>query len=326
MSGTLQATVLKDSVSAINNLTFDTSGNTTSGGTVAMQSSFMRNRLINGAMAVDQRNTGASQTFTAGAALAYSVDRWYGYCTGANVTGAQVAGATANQYYYRFTGAASVTGIGFGQRIEAVNCADLAGNAVTLSVDLANSSLTQVTWQVYYANTTNTFGTLASPTVTSIATGTFTVSSTVSRYSAQITLPSAATTGLQVVFTVGAQLAGSTWTIGNVQLEEGTLATVIEARLYGHELSLCQRYFQNTTVTTIGFYASALSQLGYYSIQFPTTMRTAPAYTTKTAPTLSLCNSALSGSSVSDLRVDLQSTVGGQCYAYGGVYSLNSEL
>ena len=78
----------------------------------------LRNRIINGAMTIDQRNAGAAQTITAGAALAYSVDRWYAYCTGANVTGQQVQGASAGQFRYRFTGVASVTGIGFGQRIE----------------------------------------------------------------------------------------------------------------------------------------------------------------------------------------------------------------
>ena len=119
-----------------------------------------KNRIINGAMAVDQRNAGASQTFTAAAALAYSVDRWYGYCTGANVTGQRVQGATVGQYRYQFTGAASVTGIGFGQRIEQLNSADLAGTTATLSVDLANSLLTTVTWTAYYANTADTFGTL----------------------------------------------------------------------------------------------------------------------------------------------------------------------
>ena len=77
-----------------------------------------RSRVINGGMTVDQRNAGASQTFTAAAALAYAVDRWYGYCTGANVTGQRVAGVTAGQYRYQFTGTASVTAIGFGQRIE----------------------------------------------------------------------------------------------------------------------------------------------------------------------------------------------------------------
>jgi hypothetical protein len=202
-----------------------------------------RNRIINGDMDTDQRNAGAAQTFTAAAALAYSVDRWYGYCTGANVTGQQIAGATAGQFRYRFTGAASVTGIGFGQRIEQLNSADLAGTTATLSVDLANSVLTSVTWTAYYATTADTFGTLASPTRTQIATGTFTVNSTVTRYSTQISVPGAATTGIEILFTVQAQTSG-TWTIGDVQLEPGTVATPFERRSYGQELALCQRYYQ----------------------------------------------------------------------------------
>ena len=172
----------------------------------------MRNRIINGDMATDQRNAGAAQTFTAAAAFAYSVDRWYGYCTGANVTGQQIAGATAGQFRYRFTGAASVTGIGFGQRIEQLNSTDLASTTATLSVDLANSLLTSVTWTAFYATTADTFGTLASPTRTQIATGTFTVNSTVTRYSTNISVSGAATTGIEIVFTVGAQTSG-TWTI-----------------------------------------------------------------------------------------------------------------
>jgi hypothetical protein len=207
------------------------------------------NRIINGAMAIDQRNAGASQTITAAAALAYTVDRWYAYCTGANVTGQRVAGTGNNQFAYRFTGAASVTGIGFGQRIEAANSFDLAGSTVTLGVDLANSVLTSVTWTVYYATTSDTFGTLASPTRTQISTGTFTVNSTLSRYSTQIFIPSAATTGIEIVFSVGAQTSG-TWTIDNVQLEAGPLATPFERRLVGLELLLCQRYFVSINGST----------------------------------------------------------------------------
>ena len=55
-------------------------------------------------------------------------------------------------------------------------CYDLANTTATLSVNLSNSVLTTVTWTAYYANTADTFGTLASPTRTQIATGTFTVS------------------------------------------------------------------------------------------------------------------------------------------------------
>ena len=252
-----------------------------------------RNRIINGGMAADQRNGGASQTFTAAAALAYSVDRWYGYCTGANVTGQRITGATAGQFYYRFTGAASVTAIGFGQRIEQLNSADLAGTTATLSVDLANSVLTTVTWTAYYATTADTFGTLASPTRTQIATGTFTVTSTVTRYSVNISVPAAATTGIEIVFSVGAQTSG-TWTIGNVQLEPGSVATPFERRLYGVELMLCERYFfiggtsldafpnasasrAGLSISFSGNYTSGTSYLQKY--YFRTEMRIAPTIT-----------------------------------------------
>jgi hypothetical protein len=231
-----------------------------------------KNRIINGAMAVDQRNAGASQTFTAAAASAYSVDRWYGYCTGANVTGQRVQGATVGQYRYQFTGAASVTGIGFGQRIEQLNSADLAGTTATLSVDLANSLLTTVTWTAYYANTADTFGTLASPTRTQIATGTFTVTSTVTRYRTQISVPATATTGVEIVFSVGAQTSG-TWTIGDVQLERGIGNTPFERRSYGQELALCQRYYSTKTQQMVAGSSPAVP------VTYKVTMRAIPTIT-----------------------------------------------
>ena len=175
------------------------------------------------------------------------MDRFYGYCTGANVTGQRVAG-TLSPYIYQFTGAASVTKIGFAQRIEAQNSWNLAGNNAILSVDLANSLLTTVTWTAYYANTADTFGTLASPTRTQIATGTFTVSSTIARYSAVMAIPAAATTGIEIELSVGAQTSG-TWKIGRMQLEKGGVATQFEVRPIGHELQLCQRYFEATYST-----------------------------------------------------------------------------
>jgi len=224
-------------------LAIDAKGRVTTASTSAITSNTgFRNRIINGDMRIDQRNAGASQTFTAAAALAYSVDRFYGYCTGANATGARVAGTAPNEFAYRFTGAASVTAIGFGTRLEATNTTDLAGSTATLSVQLANSLLTTVTWTAFYATTADAFGTLASPTRTQIATGTFTVTSSLATYSAQISIPSAATTGIEIVFTVGAQTSG-TWTIDNVQLEAGSTATDFERRPIGTELALCQRYF-----------------------------------------------------------------------------------
>ena len=152
--------------------------NGTSGVSLAGQfdsaSSFgFKNRIINGQMQIAQRATSA--TITAGSTIAagYStVDRFYVYCTGANVTAAQVAGTNATKNRLQITGAASVTAVGIGQRIEQLNSYDMAGSTATLSLDISNSLLTTVTWTAYYANTADTFGTLASPTRTHIATGT----------------------------------------------------------------------------------------------------------------------------------------------------------
>ena len=251
-----------------------------------------KNRIINGLMTTDQRNAAASQTFTAAAALAYSVDRWYGYCTGANVTGQQVAGSTTpsvTQFRYRFTGAASVTAVGFGQRIEQKNSYDLAGSTCTLSADLAiSATLTTVTWTASYATTTaDTFGSLASPTITQIATGTFTVSATVTNFTTNISVPAAATTGIQILFTVGALTAGLTWTIGNVQLEKGSTATSFDYRPYGTELELCQRYFEKSQQNAAGLGGNTIytasvtdqSNNAVYSWKFSIEKRTTPTMT-----------------------------------------------
>jgi len=234
-----------------------------------------RNILINGAMAIDQRNAGASQTITAGSALAYTVDRWYAYCTGANATGQRVAGTAPNQYNYRFTGASSITKIGFAQRIEASNSQHLAGKTATLSVDLANSLLTTITWTAWYANTTDTFGTLASPTRTQIATGTFTVNSTLTRYATSIAIPAGATTGIEIEFSVGSQTSG-TWTIGRVQLEDTPEQTTFEYRTIQQELFLCQRYYEVSTVWAVS-YGSSSTQAQRCMYFFKNTKRATPS-------------------------------------------------
>jgi len=236
-----------------------------------------RNRLINGAMQIAQRGTSA--TVTAGttvptASTGYpTVDRWYVYSTGANITAAQVTGSGAVRNRLQITGAASVTAVGIGQRIEALNSYDLAGSNTTLSVDLANSLLTTVTWTAYYATSTDTFGTVGTATRTQIATGTFTVSSTVTRYSVNIAIPAAATTGVEIVFTVGAQISG-TWSIGNVQLESGLVNSTFEQRSYQQELSLAQRYYQKTSASWI-VDTSILNQAKYHIV----TMRATPTAT-----------------------------------------------
>jgi len=299
-------------------LAINAKGQVTSTGTAAITSGLtgFRNRIINGDMRIDQRNSGASQTFTAAAALAYSVDRFYGYCTGANVTGARVTGTAPNEFAYRFTGAASVTAIGFGTRLETTNTIDLAGSTATLSVQLANSLLTSVTWTAYYASTTDAFGTLASPTRTQIATGTFTVTSTLTTYSAQISVPSAATTGIEIVFTVGAQTSG-TWTIDNVQVEAGSTATDFERRPYGTELALCQRYYWTGNLPIMRNFTGGSIAVSS-SIGFPATMRTTPS-------TVTIATGTLETAYTSAISVYSSYIISGQAYT-PGIATATAEL
>lgn len=250
-----------------------------------------RNEIINGGFAIDQRNSGASQTITAGAALAYTVDRWYAYCTGANVTGQRVAGSAPFQYYYQFTGATSNTAVGFGQRIEAANSFNCAGQTVSLSAWLRSSSLTTVTWTLYYANTTDSFGTLASPTRTQIATGTFTITSTLAQYRTQIAVPAAATTGLELVFTTGALTAANTLVFAGVQLEQNYQATPFEQRPVGVELALCQRYYSKSLLNALGVPRGTDGvALGFH--RFPVEMRATPTVTITNATGTNINNTS----------------------------------
>jgi len=280
----------------------------------AGNATIMKNRIINGDFYVAQRATSA--TLTAGSTIAAgyaTVDRFYGYCTGANVTMAQVAGAGNNRNLLQFTGAASVTAIGCGQRIESLNSYDMAGSIVTLSAYIANSLLTSVTWTAYYATTTDTFGTLASPTRTQIATGTFTVTSTLTQYNAQITVPSAATTGIEIVFTVGAQTSG-TFQLGLVQLEVGSSATGYEYRQYQQELQLCQRYYYKTisdsSYAQVGTAFLSGSTAGTATFPFPVPMRVIASSIDWTglatcqyasAPAIAWTSSSLSGQQTKNL-------------------------
>jgi hypothetical protein len=250
-----------------------------------------RNRIINGQMQIAQRANSATITAAATIANSYStVDRFYVYCTGANVTAAQVAGSGATKNRLQITGNTSVTAVGIGQRIEANNSYDLANSTATLSADLAiSATLTTVTWTASYANTADTFGTVSSNTNTQIATGTFTVSPTVTNFSANISIPAAATTGIQILFTVGALTSGLTWTVGNVQLEKGSTATGFDYRPYGTELALCQRYYEiGVQRLRIDPFASAAVGSAYFAV----TKRTTPTVTgTATLGTLSLSGS-----------------------------------
>ena len=278
-----------------------------SGGGGSSDYTGFKNRLINGQMQIAQRATsGTSGNAVPTTTPTYpSVDRWYAYATGATVTVAQVAGSNANKNNLQVTGAASVTAVGIGQRIEQLNSYDLAGSTATLSVNISNSLLTTVTWTASYATSADTWS-----AKTQIATGTFTVTSTLTNYNAQISIPAAATTGIEILFTVGAQTSG-TWVIGNVQLEKSSTATSFDYRSIVQELALCQRYLPAITSTGANeIFGSGMVNTAAqcrYLIPFQVTPRISP--TGVTIPDISKFNvdwpqnagGSLAGSSISFL-------------------------
>lgn len=315
MSGNLTVTVLKDGASAVNNLTFDANGNTTAGGTVAMASSFLRNRIINGAMVIDQRNGGASVTPTTGQ---YLVDRWVAYLSQASkFTAQQNAGSvtppTGFKNYLGITSSSAYSVLSTDefevcQPIEGFNTADLAwGTAQAATVTLSfwvRSSLTGTfggfiknnagnrgyvfSYSVSVANTWeqksitiagDTSGTWATDNTIGVFVG-FSLgagsSKTTTAGSWGTTVYVGATGQQNIVGT-----SGATFYITGVQLEVGTVATPFERRLYGQELALCQRYYYRITAQAAGDYfvptgfAVSTTQAFGFST-FPVTMRTKP--------------------------------------------------
>lgn len=208
----------------------------------------IKNKFINSFMEIDQRNEGANRSIIAGAALAYVVDRWYGYCTGANVTGRPSVYTNTYPIGFEYTGAAGCTKIAHAQRIEAANCIGVAGqNFVTLQMATANSLLNTVDYKVWYANTPDAFGTLVAPTKTLITSGTFTgINAILSVKSVTFSVPLLADgNGLEVEFSVGAQISG-TWGITGANLVIGQSVISLERLPAGMVLQQCQRYYEKS--------------------------------------------------------------------------------
>jgi len=214
-----------------------------------------RNYLINPNFKVIQKT--ASGTLANSLALP---TQSLGYLGGTNWFEAASGGTPAYAYSSAnqsatFTGAASTTAIHFGQRIKAKDANDLRNKTVTLSAYISNSLLTTVTWTLYRPTTTDdVHGTVGTPTQTQIATGTFTVTSALTRYSTVISLPDEVSKGLEIRFSVGAQTSG-TWVLSRIQLEEGSTATDFNCDDEALELAKCLRFFE--LISGGGVYAIA---------------------------------------------------------------------
>jgi hypothetical protein len=284
--------------------------------TAAASPLVLRNRIINGAMVVDQRNAGASVTPPV-SATTYTLDRWNFYPTQASkFTTQQNAGSvTPPNGFTNYLGVTSssayslVAGDLFvlQQSIEGFNVADLdwgTANAKTVTLSFwVRSSLT------------GTFGgVLQNSAQNRSYPFTFTISSANTWEYKTITIAGDTTgtwltnngIGLRIVFglgvgstysgTAGAWAGsglfsatgatsvvgtnGATFYITGVQLEQNTTATPFERRLYGQELANCQRYYYKiqATVTDSPFSMGSVTTttIADIIVPFPVSMRTNP--------------------------------------------------
>jgi len=274
------------STQTLTNKTLTAAGSNTveaTSGPTSSQLAGNRNKIINGAMMIDQRNAGASVSTVAAGGFLYSVDR-FGYLSTQNAkfTLQQNAGSVTppagftNYLGITSTSAYSVVAsdfFGVGQPLEGLNVADLnwgtsRASPVTVSF-WVRSSLTgtfggfikswALAYQYVYTYTINAANTWEYKTITIPAptSGSFPVVSNAAFAFLYFDLgsgtsqQSAASSSWQAVSALGVTGAtsvvgtnGATFYITGVQLEKGATATPFENRLYGTELALCQRYYE----------------------------------------------------------------------------------
>jgi len=242
-----------------------------------------KNRLINGAMVIDQRNAGAAVTVNA--VGIFCTDRWACIArpTGGGVYSAQqVSDAPVGfSNSLKLTVTTADTSLGtsdyyfFWQKIEGYNTADLmfgTANARTVTLSFWVKSnitgqfsafLTNAT-EVYnqpFAYTINAANTWEYKTITFTGATAGTWIGATNGVGLNVGFGLANGTSLQGtsgVWTASSVYGstgdvnwmatnGNTFQITGVQLEVGSAATNFDVRSFGTELALCQRYFQGTT-------------------------------------------------------------------------------
>ena len=243
-----------------------------------------RNRIINGAMVIDQRNAGASVSLSTGGV--YPVDRFFGQSPASNLSAQQVTSNPAtgfpssvkltvvsavapgtsniNDIVYRVEGY-NISDLGFGfasAQTITVSFSAYTSVAGTYSLSLGNIGFGSGRWYVTtYTLPANTW-TKVSIVVPGDVTGTWNTTNGIGVQllwslgigtTYQTSTLNAWQTGTTLFAanteTAWANNAGAVFYLTGVQLEAGTTASPFEYRQYGTELALCQRYYYQTLIT-----------------------------------------------------------------------------
>jgi hypothetical protein len=234
-----------------------------------------KNRIINGAMVIDQRNAGASVTPTT---TVYLIDRWQTACNIASKasfdqTTTAPTGFTNSMLITSLSAYSVAAGdiLTYRQQIEGFNIADFGwgtASAATITVSFwVRSSLTGT----FGGSVKNGDSTRSYPfTYTISAANTFEQKTVTIAGDTSGTWPTDNTSGLILSFGLGVGsttsgtagawaganynsatgatsvvgTSGATFYITGVQLEKGSTATSFDVRSYPTELMMCQRYFE----------------------------------------------------------------------------------
>jgi len=281
----------------------------------AGNASIMKNRFINGAMVIDQRNAGAS--VTPGTGGTYTLDRWqYVNNQASKFSIQQNAGSVTPPIgfnnYIGFTSLSAYSSASsdyfvLTQSVEGFNWSDLGWGT-------SNAKTVTLSFQVYSSLTGTFGGSFVNSATNRSYPFTYTISSANTWTSISVTVAgdTAGTwvganngIGVRVYFDLGSgstfrgtagswssnyYLAptgavsvvgtnGATFYITGVQLEVGSSATGFEYRQYQQELALCQRYYIKYPQGSI--VGNGLSDGGtnmrVVNAITPVTMRTAPS-------------------------------------------------
>jgi len=284
---------------------------------VTMPNTFgFENRLINGAMVINQRNAGASVTPTSST---YTLDRWRAILTQSSKFSVQqnAGSVTPPTGFTNYLGVTSLsaysvlTGDVFtlSQFIEGFNSADLSwgtANAQTVTLSFwVRSSLTGT----FGGALSNSGNTRSYPfTYTISAANTWEQKSvTIAGDTSGTWVGATNGIGIQVILSLGAGSSGSgtagawasanlssatgavsvvgtngaTFYVTGVQFERGSAATSFDFRDFGTELMLCQRYYEiSNAVYTLG--GNVLTMFSFRT-------------TKRSQPTVALSSGSLSG-------------------------------